>query len=314
MTLRILLLLLLVTSTTNAQDWSPFNRTDRFNYQNDTATFITSNYFADSVTVSGTDSIFYLNRIVREVSQVGELLTAVKNQPQYWQRMMIRSDGGKYRFLDPGNKVIYSWAQLGQSWLYDSVQNILATAIATDVQIVFGNFDSVKVFSLNNGDTIILSKHYGLLRFPNEEGSSQYCQLVGIDGRGLGNFMPSFISMFNLQVPDTLCYYNWCYDASELGPPYSLFTHNYVRYEVSQQELLGDTAYRYVWADRRWRTQIYEGPNLVSNGVYGDNIDWLRNKADYPLLQNYHCNSLYALSNQICISNGDSGMLASTLG
>jgi hypothetical protein len=48
----------------SAQNWAPLNLTDKYNYRLGSTAFITNTLWVDSVTVTGTDSVFHLNRIV----------------------------------------------------------------------------------------------------------------------------------------------------------------------------------------------------------------------------------------------------------
>ena len=73
------LLFIIITFNSYAQDWSPFNLNEKFNYQSDIGSIISASYFTDSINVIGTDSVFYLNRIV--VQYAGSFYdTALINQ------------------------------------------------------------------------------------------------------------------------------------------------------------------------------------------------------------------------------------------
>src|SRR4051812_16619998 len=87
-----------------AQDWAPFTQTDKFNYKSDTAYLISANYFVDSVQTVGTDSIYYLNRIRKDVPLGWDSLLVYLDQAQYWGKRMTKTSDSLYHFQDPCKK------------------------------------------------------------------------------------------------------------------------------------------------------------------------------------------------------------------
>src|SRR6186713_2375289 len=158
-----------------SQNWSAINMNDKFNYRLDSDEVISATIWADSVDWNGSDSVFYLNRVLCDscATFIGgpnpwcDSCYGLKNQPQFMQRKSVVSASGMVNFRDTNNIVLNTLAALNDTWLFDSVQSISATVLAISQDSVFGNTDSVKTLLLTTGDTVKLSKSYGLLQFPN---------------------------------------------------------------------------------------------------------------------------------------------------
>jgi len=198
----------------HSQNWSVINSVERFNYRLDSDNIITSTILVDSFQLSGSDSIFFLNRIVCDTCatipggpNACDTCYGVKNRPQFLQRECRFYPSGIVNFTDTGNLVINTLASLNDTWLFDSVQNISATIVALEIDSVFGNTDSVKTILLTSGDTLKLSKDFGLIQYPNHYGQNSYFRLVGIEGRNLGEHVPNFFDFFNFDVGDMFEYH-----------------------------------------------------------------------------------------------------------
>src|SRR6185436_16594747 len=127
------LFLILFFQTSRSQNWSVINSTEKFNYRLDADNVITATLWVDSVQLIGTDSVYFLNRIMCDTCATVingpnncDSCYGLKNQPQFLQRQSIASTNGIFNLRDTGNIVINTLAALNDSWLYDSVQNISA--------------------------------------------------------------------------------------------------------------------------------------------------------------------------------------------
>ncbi len=61
---------------------------------------------------------------------------------------------------------------------------------------------------LSTNDTLILSKEFGIIRFPFAYNSPYFYQLVGINDLHLGTTVPMFEDIFNFEVGDMFEYEN----------------------------------------------------------------------------------------------------------
>lgn len=189
-----------------SQDWSPINTLWKHHFRIDTVDHITHTVYVDSITVSGNDSIFHLNRIMLACDTCGDPwnLYMWKNQPQFLQQRMVRKPGETYRFEDKDVFYLRPAENIGASWIYDSVSVI--TAIVDDIYLgdVLGTTDSLKRVLLSTGDTLLLSKNYGIIRFPSSDGYNYH--LEGIGGAGLGMQVPGFNEFYDFEVGDVFQY------------------------------------------------------------------------------------------------------------
>lgn len=191
----------------SAQGWAPITLSDTFNYQADTASHITHTLWVDSVLVINGDSVFFLNRIVApcDTCSVPHYDYRLMNQPQFLQRKMTQHADGKYVFEDTLDFTLLPNAGLHDSWLFDTTHSTLAAVTGLTELSVLGTVDSAKIIELSTGNTIVLSKNHGILRFPGNDGCKY--QLVGIESRNLGERVPTFRDFFDFQVGDVLEYF-----------------------------------------------------------------------------------------------------------
>jgi hypothetical protein len=212
-------LILLLPLSAFSQNWEIFNSYDRYNYQASGAPLITNVLFADSFKVAGSDTIYYLNRIVQKPNYISSYDTVLKNLPQFFQKQIRRSIDGTYVFsidsgydgFTPDTFVIKAFANVSDNWLYDTTANITATLASQTLQILFGTTDSVKQINLSNGDSILLSKSFGIVSFPSDTLTATgktpiYYTLAGIETRGIGDSVINFWSIYNFNVGDVFMY------------------------------------------------------------------------------------------------------------
>ena len=178
-----------------AQVWEVITFNETFHYRLDTSDVIVTSLKMDSSRIENGIYVWYLNRQVKEIIPGQRWL---KNGERFLQKKMLRLGNGELNFRDPGNFTLYTLNPVGSSWLFDSVNTITAQIISANTETVLGQMDSVKTIVLSSGDTIVLSKIHGLLRFPFQYSSSHYFYLTGIAGRNVGELLPTEVDM----IPD----------------------------------------------------------------------------------------------------------------
>ncbi len=189
-----------------SQQWRPITSNEQFNYQLNTAGYISNVISVDSFSIQNGDTVFCLNRIVAGCP-APDSIDRLYNQPQFLERKMTRENGGVYKFSDPGEFWIKTLAGLNATWVFDSVSNITATVTSETYETVLTQWDSVKTITLSGGGIIRLSKDHGIIQFPLI-GSSQYYTLKGIAGRNLGVLVPGFHEFYNFNVGDVFQYHD----------------------------------------------------------------------------------------------------------
>ncbi len=109
----ILLVLFFSLNASTAQSWSPINRYEKMNFSQVPLNYISNTVWVDSARVSGSDSVFYFNRIVTNCDTC--LATyRLCNQPGFLKKNMYKRSGGTYEFRYPGSVVIKTLASPGR--------------------------------------------------------------------------------------------------------------------------------------------------------------------------------------------------------
>lgn len=196
-------LFLLCSAALFAQNWSPILVNEKMNYQHSDSSYISHTIWVDSAFAIEADSIFYLNRIVKDVPDNPEIV--LRNQPQFLMEFMVKQIYGIYSFHYPYDYFISTGLPVGASWTFDLTNNIDAEITAYIVEEIFGVMDSVEVISLSDGSEILLSKNFGILKFPDFENGGYY-ELVGIQNTEYGESVPDFWDIFDFEVGDVFQY------------------------------------------------------------------------------------------------------------
>ncbi len=234
----------LMSCSVVAQNWSPVNTTEAFNFRLDNDPVITSTIRSTSFAITATDTIFALNTVMCDscITIIGgpvqgcDTCYGWKNKPQFFGREVVVTNSGWCHFRDPNNQVINLHASVNDSWLFDTSANVTATLTSSVFSSVMGNPDSVKTILLSTGDTIHFSKNYGIVQWPNGYGQNSYYRLVGIHGRNVGTLVPRMMDYFNFDIGDLFEFHGM-----------NLFGFNPVRvvyvrkFEIMNKVISGDT-------------------------------------------------------------------------
>lgn len=218
--MRHLLLLFILPGWAMAQSWQPLhqNKDYLFRLSDDTIQQVI-NVRPDAWYG---DSVLHLNRVV-----------AYDSATNYYNQFMpcllgneLYEHNGAYTF-DGNNRIcIKPTEALNTAWLYDTSQNISAQITQLSSISVFSMPDSVITISLSSGDSILLSKRYGLLSFPL--GNGMYVNAVGVrDTTCHGECIPNAIEMMDFSMGDV-----FMYKATDFSyePAPSTTTHTVIEY------------------------------------------------------------------------------------
>lgn len=212
---------LLTSFISFSQNWNVFNKNYRYNYKFDYSDLVSNVLFADSIKQEGPDTMYYMNRIGFECKGTCPTVTAalnptvtyvVSNMPQFLQRKIKKYANGLVMLLDTSKQVIIPTCSVTQTWRFDSIYNFDATCVSASSLIVFGQSDSVKTIIVNGNDTILLSKNFGILQFPEPYTKNKYYRLVGIEKKNsydqtamYGEKVPNAWDFYNYSVGDIIC-------------------------------------------------------------------------------------------------------------
>jgi hypothetical protein len=189
-----------------AQSWQPLNLSDKYNYKIGDSTIISRTLWVDSVKIENGNSVFYLNRTIIPCDTCQASYLYLKDQGMFLQETM-RKHQNSYYFSGFRHFRTDPLAELNQSWPFDTLNSIQAEVVGQGPFIYFGIPDSLKTILLSSGDTIELSKSFGIIRFPDLDFGETY-HLAGIEGRNLGELVPGFYDIFRFEPGDIFGYYN----------------------------------------------------------------------------------------------------------
>ena len=214
-----LLLLTLFCQALFAQNWQPLMRKDTINFKHKDSLFITQTVWVETLHVPNTgDTIFRLNETLHYFAAPNQSLCTngiATHLPHFLQKQAIKKADSTWLFHSPNvTYLLKPFAAMNDIWLFDSTNNITANVLAIDTFSVVGQLDSIKVISLSSGDSILLSKNYGLMRFPTFD-STLYVSWAGIENRNIGESVFDFREIFDFEIGDVF-YYD-VYHASGYG-------------------------------------------------------------------------------------------------
>lgn len=205
-----------------SQNWSVFNRNYRYNYSLEHESYTTIVIFADSVIAQGNDTIYSLNRIAAKCDScffyypepgIEDSNYVMGNQPQFMQRRIVYTNN-QFRLSDPGNYILPQFSSVGNSWMYNASGNITAQHAGSILKNCFGVTDSVRVILLSTNDTILISKQFGIVKYPARFGQHIYYTLRGIENAAsyevlslYGEKVPNYYDFFKLK-PGVEHYYS----------------------------------------------------------------------------------------------------------
>lgn len=216
----LILFVLLSQQKVLSQNWSPINQNEICNFLLDGNTLDkVVNVHIDSLSVQGSDSVYTLNReFYPNMSGFYSFHTI------FIGKRIIKKADSTFVLADSlRNYILKPFQSLNNNWLFDSTSGTIATIIKDSLETVFTGIDSVKVILLSTGDTIKLSKSYGIIQFPNFQGNLYY-RLIGLQNARLGVIIPDFLSVFDFTVGDRFEYR--IYTNKGGFPPQSCYTQN----------------------------------------------------------------------------------------
>ena len=218
-TYAILTILGLVSLSAQAQDYAPFTpgRTPYFQAGDSVYSLRITNAY-----VQGNDSVFEFNpRLVPLAIPISALgcygqttVEAARNTNNIFGAKMVKSAGWLFRFvLANGNEyLVKPKAAIGTTWVFSQEMQLSATLAARSVGLVQGMPDSVSTVLLSNGDSILLSKNYGLVSarsfvsYTNTAANAQPVWLVRLPEAGIGSGIDHAYPIFNFQPGDKFLY------------------------------------------------------------------------------------------------------------
>ena len=92
------------------------------------------------------------------------------------QRRIVYSNN-QYRLSDTSDYIMPRFVSVGNSWMFNASRGITAQVISADIKNYFGVNDSVNTILLSTNDSIIISKQFGIVKYPAQFGQQVYYKL-----------------------------------------------------------------------------------------------------------------------------------------
>lgn len=273
--------LLCISATLFAQNWMPVVPGDVYHFRALDSSYVTHTIRIDSIKVNGTDSIFYLNRIVFVDNVNLNLITVSSGAGQFLGQTMTKKPNGRCTFFsqlyNTGAITLFPLTEPGSSWTASSTPLLTASVVSKEASIVLGEPDSIKTIQFSNGVQWVFSKNHGIVDARDLFFTTERLQLVGIETRNLGEKALGFDGLFDFQPGDV---FEWHLQQSMFGSGLIRFSKWY----ILQKEVLQDE-FRYL-VDRRVKT-IYTSPPFGLN--YKHDTAWIDfKKSVYPNADAYN--------------------------
>jgi hypothetical protein len=251
------LFLSIISLCLHAQSWKVHSIIDTLNYTHSTNLLPVPDYGMRVIAsdMIGSDSVYFLNTMTRLVTSSLALI----NQPTFLQKRIILKSDGLVELNDTATYHFYPGASVGQSWIFNPATQLSAEVVAVQAISLFSIPDSLKTILLGTGDTIQLSKNWGICRFPDFLSPGNYYTLTGIDNHRLGYYLPhkrDFI--LNNEVSDKFGHRIISYGDS--GPGGLSWRTNYYKDYLIVSKVLDSNSVSYT--AKRISFSVYYPPNM----------------------------------------------------
>lgn len=214
---KLLALFLIIYNFSVAQNWAPIVSSNEYNYFSTPSFSSAVTIKTDSLIVQGLDEIFHLNKVIKPIGNYKALI----NQGQFLQKKVISRSNGYVTFKGDSSFTIKINASLGHTWIFDSILNLTATVVQLKQDSILGQLDSMKVISISNSDTIVLSKNNGISYYKKYSSNANFA-LKGIQNLGLGYLIPKQKDIYNFDIGDVFEYRDVHIDVGQYG--YNTYT------------------------------------------------------------------------------------------
>lgn len=223
-----------ITGMMMAQDWNPLHPDWVYFYQ----TVDSAGVYSDSLNpypvriLESDEDTLLLNKILR--FEVGLQQRDLVNQPLFLQKKVIQLSDGGLAFEDTTSFYI---APVGSQmpWIFDASRGITADVETLTAATTYGQPDSVRALILSTGDSILQSKSFGYLKFPDLYGPQDYYVQAGIAGPDLGRRPPTYQELVLFDIGDVLEYHTMDWTGYK-----DIFPGGYYRRDttISQYEII----------------------------------------------------------------------------
>jgi hypothetical protein len=198
-------------------------------------------------------------------------------------------DNEWYIFKDTSTYVFKIKTSPGDSWIFDSTNNVIATLSKIKYDTIFGQQDSLRYISLSSADTIIISKNYGIISMDIPNSDLKY-RLLGIENLKLGYRVPQYLDFFNFNVGD-IFEYTERYEHNGQSVASRAYSQILYQNKITQKTQLIDGYKYYIEKSVIDSSWSYGSPVEITYEKTSNNIEY---KYDSSSFLNYYNNQKFA--------------------
>jgi hypothetical protein len=270
----------------SGQNWIPFNPRNTSNYSTSDLFQDFSVIKTDSFKVVNSDTVFYLNTVLANYTIAPYNYPIVL--PQFLMKTLKNTDNEWHVFKDTSTYVFKIRAPLGDSWIFDSTHNIIATVSKIKYDTIFGQQDSLKYIILSSADTIIISKNYGIISMDIPNSKLKY-RLLGIENLKLGYRVPQYLDFFSFNVGDVF-EYTERYEHNGWSVASRAFSQVLYQIKILQKTQLIDGCKYYIEKSEIDSSWSYGSPMEITYEKTSNNIEY---NYDSSSFLNYYNNQKF---------------------
>jgi hypothetical protein len=188
---QLLFLFCIVTLGLFGQNWLPIDTAKDYNYTLNGEDLIMRTISTTAIN----DTTFF--ETILDTCHTCNYFYSIK-KPDFLGFYMLNDNDSIFTFVGRETFVLKPLLQPGESWLYNNIDSAKINSV--EERLFDGINDSVKVVTINNSDTLILSKSFGIIEFPEKLRSNQHRQ-IGIEDV-YGEQEIDFWDIYNFNVGD----------------------------------------------------------------------------------------------------------------
>lgn len=268
-TLLSTLLLTIYFGLNSSAQWHIINLNEKYNFfhSSQTDSIVRTTVWVDSTKVINGDSVYYLNKVFKKGGFVSTPFSQnqilIINQTQFLKSKITFLANNVQQIAGDKSYYINGNCSIGDNWIFDSIANTNAICDSLFEINILGFTDSVKRILINLTDTILLSKNYGLLEFPDLDSNNQNYHLVGLETLHLGLTIPNAYDFCNFNIGDEFEFKINSSSTQFTSGAHTSWSLSYNRYRILSRTLNADSITYQVYNKTRSENHPFVQPTTI---------------------------------------------------
>ena len=275
----ILTLLLMLSTWANAQNWNLINSDRIVFFKHIDSAHISNTIIVDSIYANGGTTTYFTGYAYKECDTCNYYDQLIYRYAKECLGFSIVNDTVNQQYSLDG-KLIKQQSLLNDSWTFDT--GITATTVSVGQAQILGVLDSIKTIVLSTNDTIIISKNYGVIRYPDFDNTLKYYELVGYhEGKNsYGEYAPNSWRAYDFNVGDVFFFRNyWYYLQDNEFHDIKL---------IILDDLSTSNTVKYLAKKLSHNYNLINGPDQTAFSYYSNFIDYLSIVFDSTSIENIY--------------------------